>query len=259
MSAPLFDTPFVIWTLQRTGGTNLNRHLNMLSANDKYQDEPFNRRRECGAVTQTWLASQNKDALTQSMAEICRTRKNIKHCLERMPWALSGALIQASHSCGYAPLFLYRENPLQRLLSMEYAMRTKSWGPKKAAAQTDDASAFQAPLDVDKLIAHETRANQKLKKAWRQLRKVGAAPVAISYEELYSSDSALTRVALRRVFKRLGVATLDKQVIAAIRKTGDQLTRDRYSGFKGREYLEARLGELPELPFSRKDAAEAEG
>ncbi|MEL7301274.1 MAG: hypothetical protein AAFM92_12905 [Pseudomonadota bacterium] len=254
MSAPLFDTPFVIWTLQRTGGTNLNKHLNMHSGNEKYQDEPFNRRRECGAVTQAWLDDQNEDALHRSINVICAKRKNMKHCVERIPWPISEALIAASHRAGYAPVFLFREDPMQRLLSMEYAMRTKAWGPKKASENSEDPSAFDKPLDVDALIAHETRANNKLKKAWRQLKKAGAAPVAVSYEELYSSDPEEMRTATKRVFKRLGVPALDEKVIEGIRKTGDQQTRDRYSNFKGRDELQSRLVELPRLPFARQKA-----
>ncbi len=253
MPDPIINTPFVIWTLQRTGGTNLNKHLNMLSENDSLQDEPFNRRRECGGVTQAWLDTRDRAALEDAVGAVCATGKNIKHCIERVPWAVSEALVQKSHAAGYAPIFLYREDPMQRLLSMEYAMRTKSWGPKKAAAQTDDQPAFAKPLDVDGLIAHEEDATRKLKKAWRQLRKSGAAPVAVSYEELYASDEAQTRRALEGVFARLGIDTPSEGMTSTIRSTGDQQTRDRYENFDGIEELRRRLDALPQLPFSRQD------
>lgn len=246
------EIPFVIWTLQRTGGTNFNNHLNQISCHGRLQDEPFNGRREHGQLEKNWQKFKNQTALNDGMTAVCGTRNNIKHCVERVSWAVSGALVEASHNAGYASLFLYRENPLQRLLSMEYAQRTRSWGPKKAAAAGEDTEAFKTPLDVDALIEHETKANNKLNKAWRQLRKANANPVAISFEELYSADSETTQNGLKRVFARLRVEVTGALLKEAIRSTGDQKTRDRYAQFKGIEELQGRIDSLPPLIFARQ-------
>jgi len=247
------EIPFVIWTLQRTGGTNFNNHLNRLSRHDRLEDEPFNGRRQHGHLGKDWTKSRDLAALKAGMAAVCGSHNNIKHCVERVPWAVSGALVEASHEAGYAPLFLYRENPLQRLLSMEYAQRRRSWGPKKAAQAGEDSAAFKEPLDVEALIEHETTANNKLNKAWRQLCKIKADPVAISYEELYSTESETAQKALQRVFARLGIKATEAQLDEAIRSTGDQKTRDRYAQFKGIKELQAQIDTLPSLIFARQD------
>ncbi len=252
MSLTKIKIPFVIWTLQRTGGTNFNKHLNRLSCHDKLQDEPFNSPREHGQLSKDWLKSKDRAALKGGMTAVCSSHNNIKHCVERVPWAVSGALVEASHEAGYAPVFLYRENPLQRLLSMEYAQRTQSWGPKTVAEAGDNSEVFRAPLDVDALIEHETNSNNKLSKAWRQLRKIGAAPVAISYEELYSADSETAQAGLQRVFSRLGIKATGVQLEEAIRSTGDQQTRDRYAQFTGIKKLQERIDSLLPPIFARQ-------
>lgn len=38
------------------------------------------------------------------MKEICALKNNIKHCVERVPWAVSDALLTSSIDAGYAHL-----------------------------------------------------------------------------------------------------------------------------------------------------------
>lgn len=239
--------PFVIWTLQRTGGTNFMAFLNRISANAKSQDEPFNRRREHGHVTEGWNANKDAEALATQMDAVCAAHKNMKHCVERVPMAISKALATSATKEGYAPIFLVRREPLQRVLSAEYAERTRSWGPNTVLAEGEDDFAFTRPLDVDRLVQQETDAIEALTKAWRFLRKIEANPVVVSFEELYSSDVAIAIAAFTRVLKRVGV-TPDGDTIAemveAVRSGGDQRTRDRYARFEGIEALRERLGTI---------------
>ncbi|MCA0922775.1 hypothetical protein [Pseudooceanicola nanhaiensis] len=246
--------PFVIWTLQRTGGTNLHSFLNRNSAFQKVQDEPFNGRREYGHLTRDWKASKDTEALDKGMKDVCALQRNIKHCVERVPMAVSKSLATASVEAGYVHLFLYRENPTGRLLSMEYAERTRSWGPSRTLEPGADAEAFEEPLDVAKLVAHETEANDKLNKCWRALKKAGAKAATISYEELYAGDEDTARTALQRLFDGFGFAVDAEKLTEAteaVRGRGDQQTRDRYASFKGIETLKEGISGIPPLVFSR--------
>lgn len=253
MTTAQIDKPLLIWTLQRTGGTNLNSYLNQISTHQKLQDEPFNGRREYGHLTKAWKTEKDTAALEAGMQEACGLQKNIKHCVERVPWAISDALLSASVAAGYAHMFLYRQKPLGRILSMEYAERTRSWGPSKVLKEGQDDNAFIEPLDVDALIQHETSANEKLNKVWRKLRKAGAKPIAISFEELYAEDAAQATQSIKTLAKKFDLPT-DKAMITtmidAIRGKGNQGTSDRYARFKGIPELETRLSNLPKLHFA---------
>jgi hypothetical protein len=243
-------TPFVIWTLQRTGGTNFNGFLNRASAHAKFQDEPFNLPREHGSVTAAWNADKDVDKLAAEIDAICAQKKNMKHCVEKVPNAVNRALATSATKFGYAPIFLVRRELLPRVLSKEYAERTKSWGPSTVLEEGQDDFAFGRPLDVERLAAQEAEAIETLTKAWRFLRKMEAAPIVVSFEELYNSDVAVAVAAFNRVLKRLGVAP-DADTIAemveAVRSGGDQQTRDRYARFEGIDTLRERLAEI-ELP-----------
>lgn len=244
--------PYVIWTLQRTGGTSLNQFLNRHSPYPKTQDEPFNERREFGEITRDWKATMDRDVLNERIAEVVALERNIKHCVEKVHFGVSHALWQATVEQNYLHLFLYRLDPVRRLLSMEYAERTRSWGRATVKPDGEDADAFDAPLPVDDLITHETRANEKLNRFWREIEKTGAPVFALSYEEIYAADDAVTDRALRAFFKCWGVDVSDAQmpeVIREIRGKGDQGTADRYSRFKGLDQLGERIADIPELIF----------
>src|SRR5687767_10672415 len=100
---------FIIWTLQRTGGTNLARRLFeraslVEAAREKVQEpgsigakwlgavasqwsfhEPFNygkKSRIFGPVTERWVTTNDRQALDTALAEICSLRIGLKHCVE---------------------------------------------------------------------------------------------------------------------------------------------------------------------------------
>ena len=254
MSDLKFEKPFIIWTLQRTGGTNLSKYLKRISPFRRTQDEPFNGVRQFGEVTQAWRRTQDKEALKASMAEILAEPRNIKHCIERVPMPVSLELVEAAMAQDYLHLFLYRINPTGRLLSMEYAERTRVWGPRQAEEmdEDDDEWAFEKPLDVDALIKYETGSNQRLNKVWRILVKAGQRPSAISFEELYGPDVTVARMGIRKMFKRMGMmleAPQLNEILETVRGQGNQKTSDRYARFIGHEELAARIEEIPPLIF----------
>jgi len=124
------ESPFIIWTMQRTGGTNLTKNLLAMSKFRAVEHEPFSRLRIYGEITKTWGSEKDNAALSTSIRGICAKRENIKHCVEMVPWQISATLVDAAAETDYKHLFLIRESSLQRLLSMVYARRAKVWGPR---------------------------------------------------------------------------------------------------------------------------------
>lgn len=87
--------PFVIWTLQRTGGTNLTRQLVRLSGLPRTEHEPFNEGRAYGHVTAAWRKDRDALAMGAAMQEIAAEHQVIKHCVEMVPPEINGGLALA--------------------------------------------------------------------------------------------------------------------------------------------------------------------
>lgn len=228
--------PFIIWTLQRTGGTNLTRHLMQRAKYPRPQHEPFNRKREFGHVTREWVQHEDTQRLEASMTEICSEEPCIKHCVEQVPWPVSVELARAAMLADYHHLFLYRRNALQRLLSVEYARRTGVWGRGHLNKAEQDDKAFEEPLAIRDMLAHEKRCNNLLQSMWNILTEAGADPKCVAYEDVYETDDDTAAETLLTILRNLGLSrgeTSDHEFIRKIRTQGYQGTRDRYRRFRG--------------------------
>jgi|GEM_PF-833138 FkbM family methyltransferase len=241
--------PIIIWTLQRTGGTNLARHLFGRTGRPATQHEPFNRGRIYGPVTEHWISERDRAALDVAMTKICNSGALIKHCVETVPWEISEALAAAASRAGYGHLFLYRNASLDRLLSLHYAKLSGIWGPEFQNNAALDEKIFSQPLPVEELVSHERRANGMLSMAWRCLVEQGATPMALAYEDIYQAgDGSEARHRLAPVLRALGLANGeadDSAFIEQIIGSGDQGTRESYRSFPGVAELRKRLGAVP--------------
>lgn len=248
------DRPFLIVTLQRTGGTNLTFQLTKRSSWKLAEThEPFNKPRIYGHITKAFLKDGNKAAVAAAMPEIAARQEIVKHCVEMVPFEITEALIDAFVAADYRFLFLYREDPVGRMLSAEYARRTKVWGPSHVHKVAEDAVAFETPLDVTGLMARERDCIERLNTAWRRLRDKGAAPVALSFEEMFGPDPDRAWTGLSRVLAGLDLArgdTADRKLLDTVRGRGDQNTRDRYARFIGLDDLRIQARTLPDFAFS---------
>ncbi|MBN2700259.1 MAG: hypothetical protein JXR29_02270 [Methylothermaceae bacterium] len=268
--------PFIIWTLRRTGGTNLTKHLVKLSGLPSTQHEPFNEGRVLGHVTESWNHHRDRSALDASVEEIIRTGVVIKHCVETVPWAINESLAGVAARAGYRHLFLYRRNALDRLLSLHFAQKTGVWGPGmkqvyEASAATGAAELQAeagslsgeaiAPLPVEKLLDHERRCVRLLSCCWRTLRASGAKPLALAYEDVYRTNGAgLLVKALAPVLSGLGLRYDETGVrawAANLVGSGDQGTRDKYRLIPGMEELAEGVQSL--APFSPPPASDVSG
>ncbi len=247
--------PFVIWTLQRTGGTNLTQRLVERSGIPSAPHEPFNVGRVYGEITKHWMESGDEAALIGSMKAIAAKRENIKHCVEMVPWEVTKALIDATVEAGYHHLFLYRANAKDRLLSLHFARSTGIWGPNMKGEEVPD-DALSKELPVEQLVAHERMCSIRMNRAWRYLHDLGVRPYALSYEQVYRSEPHSAGEKLCYILKGLGLSRggkSDRLFVEQVLGRGDQGTRDKYSGIPGVDMLEASLkGVVRFLPNSKQ-------
>jgi hypothetical protein len=240
-------SPFVIWTLQRTGGTNLTQRLVERSGLAATQHEPFNRGRVYGEVTQAWIDNNDEVALARSMLEIATRRGIIKHCVEMVPWEVTRALIKATTQVGYSHLFLYREQARDRLLSLHFAQKTGVWGPNMKKEEIQE-EVLAEPIPIERLLRHEEKCVNRLEKTWRLLVEQGAHPVALSYEAIYRSTPETAGKKLKPVLESLGLASTpaeDHAFVMEVLGNGDQGTRDKYHDIPGVNELEEALKDVP--------------
>ena len=262
--------PFVIWTLQRTGGTNLARQLFdrsglLESARGKTQadnpalrwlqgadnqwklHEPFNygeQGRLFGRITSDWVAGHDGESLEKATDEICSLHLPMKHCVEMVPLEVSQALADAAVRQGYRHLFLYRREGVNRLLSLHYAKLSGVWG---AQFKKEDLKAriFADPLPASELAAHETHCIGRLQALWDYLAGRGTGAYALAFEEIYGTDDpSAAEDALMPLLGHLGLSRGiedDRRFVAETVGGGEQGTREEYTAFLGTAELEKAL------------------
>lgn len=173
--------PFVIWTLQRTGGTNLTRQLVRLSGLPRTEHEPFNEGRAYGHVTAAWRKDRDALAMGAAMQEIAAEHQVIKHCVEMVPPEINGGLALATAAAGYQHVFLYRRQPKGRLLSLHYARVSGIWGNRMKTGQPPTEEELRRhPLPVNELVERERRGMRALQRVWDGLVEMGVHPLAIA-------------------------------------------------------------------------------
>jgi FkbM family methyltransferase len=259
--------PFIIWTLRRTGGTNLTQQLVRLSGLSGTEHEPFNKGRKYGHITEKWVETQDRKALDDAIEQVIAKGQVIKHCVETVPWEISESLARASTHAGYRHLFLHRRNAADRLLSLHFAERSGIWGPKGAAPKDGTTAPkdnhveagtprvpgdlLSAPLPVENLLSHERRCRERLTAVSRLLRTLGTEPLVLAYEDLYRSTDAEQPVrVMTPILRALHLIQQEAEIkawTASLVGEGDQGTRDKYGLFPGVAELSKRVQGIP--PF----------
>jgi len=240
--------PFIIWTLQRTGGTNFTRSLVRRSNYEKSEDEPFNKPRQFGSITKGWLSGGDRIRMNESISDILVRKICIKHCVEQVPLAISEVLAECAVRENYKHLFLYRKEPLGRLLSLEYAKRTGGWGVRRVQRIPDDSHAFREPLDVEESVRHEVECVGRMQYIWGYLEELGGEKCAVAFEDIYGESDHRGEQVITGVLEFLGLAKgarSNQKFVNLVRGVGDQRTRAKYRRFRGVNELERALESVP--------------
>ncbi|MFM2199943.1 MAG: hypothetical protein RLZZ505_3375 [Verrucomicrobiota bacterium] len=237
------EKPFIIWTLRRAGGTNLGQALFKLSKFNAIEHEPFNIDRIHGKIHLEWRELHNIQETSAAIDKILSTNPLIKHCFEITPHEINKLLAEISTHYGYRHLFLYRELPTDRLLSLNYAQKTGVWGAKQKEEINIDEKIFEEKIDIDRLLNHENESRNEMTRIHGLLRDLNAEVMCLSFEELYynnSYDEAMAKVQSTFNFLNINSNTLDDQFFIETLKGGAQGTKEEYLKFQGSEEFVSR-------------------
>ena len=241
------SVPFIIWTFRRTGGTNLADALFSSSVFTGVEHEPFNAKRKFGMVTEEWRKNGNIKSLNKAINEILIDRPLIKHCLEIMPYELNMALAKLSIKYGYKHLFLYRENAINRLLSLNYSQKTNVWSKEQLLKNPVDNKVFRKSIPIEKLLTHEKQSREKMLMIYQLLKARGEKPLIVSFEKLYENDFATAANIIKEVFAELlGSDELcTDEFLTKTLKGGRQDSNQDYKRFPNSQKFVNKIGELP--------------
>lgn len=203
--------PFLIWTVQRTGGTSLTELLMKMSEHQSADHEPFNWRRhkprQFGHIAQHWAETKDNGALEASLGKVFVDRYLIKHCYELHGTPFSARMLRAAAKTDYRHILLLRRDELSRLVSKFIAEANGTWF-KDHAAKVYAGIASQKrelePLPVEAIVRHYENCS-KMTDNLRDLlvrNKVNARE--IYYEDIYVGDREARLKHLNGLFDFLG-------------------------------------------------------
>jgi SAM-dependent methyltransferase len=186
--------PFIIWTMQRTGGTALADLLMEISEHQPAEHEPFNWRRnprQFAYVTRDWNDTGDEESLVEALADILSQRYLIKHCYELHGMPFNARLMEAASKANYRHIHLLRRDEFSRLISKFIAEANGTWFKDYATevfARVRDRQRVIGPLPIEKVVAHY-RHCQTLSRAVRnQMDEAGIVGQDIYYEDLFIGE-----------------------------------------------------------------------
>ncbi len=201
------SSPYIIWTLRRTGGTTLAGLLATLSEHPGVEHEPFNAERVFGEVVRGWKADPDPERLKAHMAEVLAPRPVIKHCHELLPHALNRALARVSTRMGYVHVVLDRQAEVDRILSLELARQTGAWGRVEAwrvfeALQSGERQI--GPIDIPEALQHLRFCMARRRVLRGLFDKLGIVPFEVLFEEVYGAPE-IGREKVRALLDFIGI------------------------------------------------------
>ena len=220
--------PFLLWTLQRTGGTAFADQLMSFSQHPRAEHEPFNwsrqRAREFWPVVQRWMLTQDASDLARDLDAITHRGILIKHCFDLFPMPFNLALLDAAVRGGYRQVLLRREDEGGRLISKFVAESQGTWFTDYAREVFAEVRADRRqlrPVPVDQIVAqfHHARNMVEAMREAFAARKIDVAEV--TFEALYRGETAERTRAIATVLRHLGFAEgdIDAQIVHLIKST----------------------------------------
>lgn len=151
--------PFIIWTMQRTGGTALAELLMALSEHPSAEHEPFNwsrkQPRQFWPIADRWNKTQDAAALSAELDAIFARNVLIKHCYELLAMPFNKHLMQAAAKSPYRQILLLRRDEMARLTSKFIAELQGTWFPdyaRRVFGEVIDGRRPLAPLPIPELV-----------------------------------------------------------------------------------------------------------
>lgn len=251
------SSPFIIWTLRRTGGTNLATYLFDRSPRSGIEHEPLNPGRYLGYITEGWQKTGDRTKLRQDLKGVLEAGPLIKHCVETVPQEVTECLAELTLEMGYKHIFLFRRQPLNRLLSLYFANTIGIWGKTKSD-ETDPEEISRKLRETDipiaRLIKRERADRNTLSSVFNLLQSNGMVSAMIQFEDIYDRfDREVSIGILERLIDFLGInAGTDRAVLDEVLFKGDQKTRHHYRDFRNYLEFEKAVADLPPCILENK-------
>jgi SAM-dependent methyltransferase len=189
------SSPFIIWTMQRTGGTALTDLLMDMSEHKRADHEPFNwsrtKSRQFWPVVEAWNKSKNDAKLAQDLDEIFAQKYLIKHCYELFGMPFNTRLIEAAAQTDYRHVFLRRRDEPARLISKFIAEANGTWFKDYASRVFADIRSGDrrlAPLPVSDIVAQFEHCRNMTKAVCAKLEDLNVDCHELDYEDLYIGE-----------------------------------------------------------------------
>ncbi len=187
------SSPFLIWTMQRTGGTSLTELLMAMSEHRSAEHEPFNwakkQPRQFWPITEAWNTHHDADALRGALDGLFAERFLIKHCYELLSMSFNLHLMQAAVGTPYRHVVLRRRDEPSRLVSKFIAESQGTWFKdyaRKVFTQVAEGDRKLAPLPVDRVVGHYRHSEDSTKFINDTLASLDVPRLEIWYEDLYT-------------------------------------------------------------------------
>jgi len=214
--------PFIIWTLQRTGGTALAQTLMGLSEHRAAEHEPFNwaqdKPREFWPIVEDWRASGDRGALLRQLRGVAAGGRLIKHCFELFNMSFNAALLEATANAGYRHVLLLRVDEGARLVSKFIAEAQGTWFAdygREVYAEVEQGRRHLDPIPVDLIKAQRRHASNSVAALRAAFAAHGVTPVEQTYEALYLGDAAMRASACRSLLEHLEFPGAERQAMIA--------------------------------------------
>jgi len=203
--------PFLIWTMQRTGGTSLTELLMAMSEHKSAEHEPFNwakkQPRQFWPITDAWNTTKNSDVLRASLEGLLAQRYLIKHCYELLSMSFNMHMMQVAAETPYRHILLLRRDEPARLVSKFIAEAQGTWFKdysRKVFSQVAEGERQLTPLPVDRVVGHYRHSQDATKFVVDTLRGLKIEMLPVYYEDLYIGDREARLAHLQRLFDFLG-------------------------------------------------------
>lgn len=202
------SSPFIIWTLQRTGGTALFKFLKGISEHPAAEDEPFNEGRQFYSFYQAWQVSKRiYSDVDWNM--IVGDGTLIKHCYDGFSLSFNKELLAASGFRPYKHIILLRRDSLARIISRFVAMQMATWFKNSHTEWSyNEVRAGNRKLDsipVEEAIEYYRIGRTATKELFETFLQLRITPLHVDYEDLYIGDVSRRHLTVKFISEYLEI------------------------------------------------------
>lgn len=230
--------PFLIWTVQRTGGTSLTELLMRMSEHQNADHEPFNWRnkpRQFGHIAREWVETKNSSALAASLGDVFAQQYLIKHCYELHGIRFAERLLKAAGQTNYRHILLLRRDELSRLTSKFIAEANGTWFKGYASKVYAGIAAQKreiAPLPLENVVKHYLLCRTMTDRVRMLFKQNKVNQCEIWYEDIFIGDKETRLAHLNSLFQFLDFtpetieahhADIEEKIFHSGQNTGDIL------------------------------------